>query len=264
MASRNAHIQLGLMNLAVKLEVAVEKPVSFSNLCPGQPGHEPHDPSPLRMPKRCDQCGDITDTTVLVKGIKQGKSYVVVSQEEVAEQKEKFSAEYKGVLDLVPHPAQDFLTATAPGESIHYVTPADQAGANVYQMLVKLVAEHSDVAFAALYTPVSVTGLYMLAVRNGVLVLEQRTRTQALKPAPSVGGKVDDQLYKMLAATMDALMLPYDADAYEDGYAKAVAEMASTREAVRMEPSLELRASLSDTEETLRAKLKGLMKGKAA
>lgn len=259
MAARNVRIEFGLMTLAAKMEGAIDKPPSFSNLCQGQPGHEPHDPKPLKAPRRCDDCGEITDTTVLVKGIRQGKTYTIVEQAEIAEAKEKYTAEYKGALNLVPHPAREFLDATAPGESVHYLTPADKSGENVYQMLRRVVEEHPDVVLVSLYTPVSATSLYMLTVRNGVLVLEQRTRTQALKPAPSVGGEVtNEKLYKMLEGTVEAMLTPYNPDDYEDGYRNAIRDIAASRDAVTVSTGSGKTAAVvaSDTEETLLAKLR--------
>lgn len=253
------------MTLAAKLEVAVDKPVSFSNLCPGQPGHEPHDPSPLRAPRKCDECGEITDTTVLVKGIKQGKTYVVVEQGEVADLKEKYASQYKGALNLIPHPAQEVYTKTAPGDSLHYVTPADASGENVYQLLVRLLQSHPDVVFGSLYTPVSATSQYVLSVREGVLVLESRTRAQALKPAPSVGGEAtNEQLYGLLEQTMTAMLTPFDPDDYEDGFANAIKEIAATRDVVTVSEGGGKTSTLvaSDTEESLLEKLK-LVKGAA-
>lgn len=261
MASRNIRLDYGLMSLAAKIEGAVEKPPSFSNMCLGQPEHDDHDPEPVKQPKTCPHCGPITDPTRLVKGLKEGSSFKVITQEEVADTKEKFSGEYKKAINLLPHPAHEFLTRTAPGDSLYYVTPADKTGENVYQLLVKLLTEHPDVVLAGLHTPVSATSLYMLGVRDGVLTLEQRARTQALKPAPSVGGSVDDRLYEMLDKTTEALMTPYNPDDYEDGYATAIKEIAATREAVTVSTGSGKTATVvaSDTEDSLRAKLQEMM-----
>lgn len=222
--ARNIAIQFGLLTVAAKSDVATVKAVTMSNLCVGQPGHDEHTPKPLRAPKTCDDCGVINDYDVLKKGVKTGQTYTVVDGEGLTEARAEYTQQYKDVLKLVPHPAGPFLTATAPGDSLHYVTPADAAGADHYQLLVRLVAEHPELAFVGLYTPVSATGLYRLLVRDGVLVMEKRVREEGMKPAPSVGGIVNDALYAMLDAGLSMFVTDYSPQAYEDLYAKAVAD----------------------------------------
>lgn len=235
MSARKITVSFGLMSVPMKMEVAVDKPASLSNLCVGQPGHETHPASPIKMPKVCSTCGDVTDPQVLVKGLKAGDTYTLVDPSEVTEAKEKFTAGYKGALALVAHSATEFATATAQGDSLHYLMPADATAEGHYQLLMRLVAEHPEVAFAGLHTPVSATGLYQLRVRDGALMLEKRTREQAVKPAPSIGGQPDETLYQMLSAALPALTTPYSAEAYEDHYGAAVAELVSRGEQIAVD-----------------------------
>lgn len=226
MASRNITVTFGLLSIPAKLEKATEAKVSNTNMCVGQPGHASHEAMPVRMPKSCELCGTITDHHALVKGIKEGSTYKIVTQEEVAEKKAEFAGAYKGAVNLVPHPAEEFFGATGQGASISYVTPATDAAAQHYMLLVKLVEAHPELAFASLYTPVSATGLYVVRAHDGVLVLEERTRTQELKAAPVVTGDVNDALYTMLEAVLDGFITPYDPEAYEDKYATALRKLA--------------------------------------
>lgn len=224
--ARNIQITFGLLSFAGKADKATITKESLPNLCPGQPGKEPHDPMPVKQPKVCETCGPIVDYEVLVKGIKQGSGYAIVTQDDVAEAKDGYVTQYLGQLNLVAHPAGDFLAQTAPGESVNYITPADAAGANIYQSLMALIQAHPELAFVSLHTPKSATNLFQVTVRNGVLVMEQRTRSQSLKPAPSVGGELNDKLYGLLEATLDISTEPYVADDYEDKYAAALEAMA--------------------------------------
>lgn len=234
MAARNITLKFGLISISAKKETAIEKAEGYKNLCVGgQPdgkgGLTPtHDGAPVTMPKTCDKCQvTIGDYSALVKGIKQGAGYAVVAQEDIAEAKKDTADQYKGLVDLIPHPAADFYAKTAPGESINYLTPADAANEDHYALLRKLITENPDVAFVSLHTPMSKTGLFVVNARDGVLVLEERARTQSLKPAPSVGGTVNDALYGMLLPMMEATKTPYDPDKYEDEYAKKIAELAA-------------------------------------
>lgn len=257
MAARNITLSLGMVAMALKSEVAVEKPPETRNMCVGQPGQKAHDAMLIVAPKSCTACGDITDYAALVKGVKQGSSYAILQQEDVAEAKEEYSQQYKGVLNIVAHPAAQFLAETAPGDTLHYLTPADTATENRYKVMVKLVESHPELVFASLHTPSSATALFMLGVRDGVLVMEKRTRSQALKPTPSVGGEVNDAMYAQIEGMLPLFVTDYDADAYEDKYATALAELIANAETVTSgtETTAKTKAPATVTDEELLAKL---------
>lgn len=231
MAGLKLTVTLGLVSIACRSESAIDKPEDPKNLCVGQPGKEAHDPSPSMAPPTCGVCGPITDRGALVKGFKvDDGTYALVSQEDVAEAKETYSKEYKKVLNLVPHPAQQFLAETGPGDTLNYLTPEDASSAGHYQLLVKLVESHPELCFASLHTPRSATSLYMLRVKDGVLMMEKRTRTQNLKAAPSVGGTVNEALFAQLDGLLPMFVADYDPAAYEDKYLSALAEMIDNAE----------------------------------
>jgi non-homologous end joining protein Ku len=260
MAGLKVTVQLGLVSIACKSESAIDKPEDPKNLCVGQPGKTEHPPSPSMAPATCGVCGPITDRGALVKGFKQGDgTYAIVSQEDVAEAKESYAKEYKGRLNLVPHPAQQFLAETGPGDTLNFLTPADAGSADHYQLIVKLVEEHPHLVFASLHTPRSATSQYMLRVKDGVLMMEKRTRTQNLKPAPSVGGTVNEALYAQLVGMLPMFVADYDPAAYEDKYLSALSDMIASAEQVSTmgaEPTAAPVVRVSDDE--LIAKLQAL------
>lgn len=235
MSARKITLQFAILSVAAKSEVAIEPKPEFSNLCIGQPNKPVHDASPLKAPSQCDHCGPIVDRDVLLKGLKSGGSYTIVKPEDIAEAKQEYTTEYKGVLKLVPHPIGEYLAKTAPGKSVHYLTPADAANADHYQLLLKLVREHPELAFVGLHTPVSATEQKMLTVRDGVLAMESRTLAAALKPAPSVGGTVNDAFYAMLEGSLGMFTTPYDEAAYEDRYSDALRKMIEDGETVSID-----------------------------
>jgi non-homologous end joining protein Ku len=260
MAGLKVTVQLGLLSIACKSESAIEKPEDPKNLCVGQPGKPKHDPSPSMAPPTCGVCGPITDRGALVKGFKQGDgTFALVSQEDIAEAKEAYAREYKGKLSLVPHPAQQFMADTGPGDTLNFLTPADAGSADHYQLIVKLVEENPQLVFASLHTPRSATSQYMLRVKDGVLMMEKRTRTQNLKPAPSVGGTVNEALYAQLVSMLPMFITDYDPAAYEDKYLSALSEMIASAEqvsAMGTEPTAAPVMRVSDDE--LMAKLQAL------
>lgn len=241
MPARNISLQYMLLSIPAKLSKATEGKESNTNLCVGQPAHETHDPKPLTRPATCTECGPIVDWEALKTGVKQGSTYAVVEKSDIAEAKAEFTKQYKDVMNFVAHPAGAFLAQTAPGDKINYAIPASKQpcmsgckGCPVcrYQLLVRLVAENPDVAFVSLYTPVSVTGLYVLSARDGVLVLEERVRTQSLKAAPEIAEAAEfkDKFYAMLEGSLE--VEPYDPEDYEDKYAAAVRELADKAEQI--------------------------------
>lgn len=259
--ARNITLNLSLLSVACKTDPATIRRESMSNLCLGQPGKAAHDATPLTMPKTCAHCGPITDFAALKKGIKQGSTYAVVTQEEVAEAKKDTSEQFKGKIDLVPHPAADFLTATGQGKALNYITPAT-GSEDHYQLLVKIVEDHPELVFAGQHTPSSAVGLFRLAVRDGVLLMEERTREQSMKPTPTVSGSLNQPLYDLLEATLDKMVQPYDPDTYEDTYAIAVAQMAidaqDTVSVGTAGPKTTTTATVPASDADLMAKLKAL------
>lgn len=224
MPLRNITVSMGLVTFPAKLDVARERAPETRNLCVGQPGKAAHDATLLKQPSTCDSCGEVTDRSVLVKGVKQGNTYAIIKQDDVKEAKADTSALYKGKIDLIGCPASDFLAKTAAGKGLYYVLPTPGTEDN-YQMIRQLVEKHPEVAFNGYYTPVSAAGLYVLSARGGVLCMEERTNEQALKALPTVGGTVGP-MYDLLEAVLDKMVVPYDPDAYEDKYALKLAELA--------------------------------------
>jgi len=261
MAATNMTVTFGLVSIAAKAEVATITKTSLAYLCTGQPGKPEHPPSPRKQPSICETCGPITDTDALLRGVKSGQSYTLVDAEAAEEAKEEYGRAYHKVLNVVPHPSAEFLNATAAGKSLHYITPADVSGADHYQLLVRLITEHPELAFVGLHTPRSATSLYHLTVREGVLVMAQRTREGAVKPAPSVGGEVNDALYAMLDGALSQFVVPYDPATYADTYQDTLDDMIANGQTVNVggddnRPDA-LRATVSDDD--IMAKLKVLV-----
>lgn len=223
--ARNISISYGLLSFAGKLDGAREKPPETRNLCKGQPGKNGHDPMLLVQPSQCPDCGPIADFSVIVKGVKQGNTYAIITQDQVKDAKVETSSASKGKASFVTHRAADFMAKTAAGAALYYVTPAP-GNEDLYQLLTALVAAHPELAFTSLYTPVSKEALYVLSVREGVLCMEERTREQNLKPAPATGGDVNQPMFDLLEATLDKMTMPYDPDTYADTYAVKLAQLA--------------------------------------
>lgn len=258
MAARKITVGFGLMSIPGRMDGAVEQEEALPNLCKGQPGHDEHDPKPLKAPRVCEKCGPIVENSVLVKGRKSGSTYTIVEQEPIKEAREEFTRAYLDKIDLVPHPAGPFLAATAPGDKTYYITPEDAGGADHYQLLVRLIEAHPELVFVGLHAMKSAsprTHLWLMQVRDGVLVMQKRVREQALKAAPSVGGTVNEALYAVLDATLDQFVVDYDPETYEDGYALAVAKMIEEGEQVTVDEAKATAAPVKMSDDELIEKL---------
>lgn len=233
MALRNITLTYGeLVSLPLKKMGAIEEGITFKNLCVGQPGKPAHAPSPRKQPYVCIHCGPLAYDAPLVKGVEEGDGFRLVAVEDVAETKAEFAGEHKGVISLVTHPAGPFYANTAPGESVSYLIPGSAVIENQYATLAAFITEHPDVVFVGLHTPQSVTSLYQVTVRGGVLVLEQRKRSQELRELPSVGGEPMTKLGAFLDMILEETTTDYDAETYEDKYAAAIAALVEASEVV--------------------------------
>lgn len=260
MAARNITLKFGeLVSMPLKKASALQPKQEFINLCTGKDGEE-HPPSPRRQPYHCESCGPITSEMTIVKGIKQGSDYIIVTQDEVTEAKETYSAEYKGVISLVAHPAADFLASTAPGKSVNHLIPASEAVAGQYKTLVAFIEEHPELVFVGLHTPVSVTNLYRVSVREGALVMEERVRSQEMKATPVVEGAVMDKLQMFLEMTLEDSLSPYSPDAYEDKYRMAMDNLAadSARLVAGAEGTAKATSAVGSSDADLMSKLAAL------
>lgn len=260
MAGEKMTVSFGLMSFVTKRETARVTVPTVSYLCVGQPGHPAHEASPRRAPYHCDVCGPIIDNDVLVRGVKTGKTYTLVDVTAAQELRAEYADKYDS-LSLVPHPAADFLAQTGEGRALHYLTPADAGQADHYALLAQLIQSHPELAFVGLYTPRSATSLFHLTVRDGVILMAERTRTDSLKPMPSVGGEVNEKLYGMLDSMLDQFTEPYDAERYEDTYATTLADLIDNGEVLAIDTTTK-KPVKAMTDDELMAKLAELKPAK--
>jgi non-homologous end joining protein Ku len=213
----------GIVVIPVRRIVAKDKAPSNSNLCVGgQSGHGEHEPLRVTEPKTCPTCGEITDTAALKKAIPQPDgTFTVATQDEVKAAQAATSARYKKKLDLVPHKADEFFGATEQGEGLSYLYP--EAGNEArFLLILRLIEQHPDLAFACIYTPTSRQALWVVRPKGTCLVLEERVLTENLRPAPEVVGTVNEALLGQLDMLLAAWVQPFDPEAYEGDYLDAL------------------------------------------
>jgi hypothetical protein len=232
MAARNITLQFAeIVSIALKKEGAIDKDSGFLNLCVGGHGDLPeHAPTPRKAPYTCPTCGPLPPGDQgIVKGKAVDGGYAILTPEEIADAKSDYGDGYKGAINLVAHPAAEFLAATAPGDSVSYLTPASDAVINQYATIVAFIESHPELVFVGLNNPQSVTALFQVTARNGVLVMEKRVRSERLKPVPKFDGQPMAKLLAFLDMVLEdeAVLKPYKALDYADQYAATIAELAS-------------------------------------
>ena len=231
MAARNITLKYGdLVAVSCKKEGAVQADVSFVNLCVGGVGDNPaHDPSPRKAPYTCVECGVLPpgDQGIVKGKAVDGGGFAILTADEVADAKSAYASEYKGEISLVAHPAAEFLAATAPGDSVSYLTPASDTVAGQYATMAAFIESHPELVFVGLNTPGSVTALFHVTSRKGTLVMEKRVRSQSLKPMPKFDAAPMEKLVMFLDMTLEDSLVPYDPTAYEDQYQMAIEQLAA-------------------------------------
>lgn len=229
-------VGFGLLSVACNTEGAIDKPVEPVNLCHGQPDKPEHEHAPLKRPATCDTCGPITDFTVLDKGYPEGGGYRVVDRDSLDEAREEIVAQYRRTLNLVPHPVAEFMAATGPGDTINYLVPRDVSAASHYALLAEFIGRHPELAFVSQHTPRSVTSVYVVTVRQGVLVMTKRTRETSMKPVPVVGGAdFNPVLLDQLEAFLPGYTEAYDAALYEDQFRAALDRLVADGASITMD-----------------------------
>lgn len=225
-----ATLSLGLISTTIRVESGVQSQESFKTVCLGQPGKDPHPATAVRKPTTCASCGDLPYGAPLSKARESGGGLVLVTDEELKEAKASHDDKFKGKLDLVAHPATDVLNATAQGEKYYQLVP--DGDASRYAVLVRLVADHPELAFTCLFTVRTRASMFVLSARNGVLLAEERVVRERVKPLPQIEAEANEQLLGMADAYLPQLVAPFDPTNYADGYTAAITALIASREAV--------------------------------
>lgn len=225
-ARKGLTLAFGLISTQVRLTGAVEKDTTprLNTLCVGDEKGSAHAPRPIKQGYTCEDCGPLTDKTVLKKGKPAGDGYVIVDAEEVTKARTDTGAEFKKSIKFTAHKAADVIEGTAPNGTLYYLAP--EGSADAYSLLRDLIAKHPEVAFVALYTVSSRVGMYVARVHGDAIVLEGRYRESELKAAPDFDqAPVNEQLYGMAEQFLDGMVTDFNADEYADKYTERINAM---------------------------------------
>ncbi len=218
---KGIELSVGLFTTIVAIDAAESRPPAPATVCLGQPGHDPHDPSPGRKPHTCDICGPIVDYGRTAKALKTGDSWSIVDADDIAEIKADLAKPFLNP-KFRPSPRSQVDPAVTDDDKFYYLTPT--AAGSRYANIRSMVKARPDLAFLGLFTPTtrSQASLFELAVRDDVLVLVERRLLSGLKDLPVVN-VVPDEYEADGVAGIDALVVDFDESTYDLGYATRIA-----------------------------------------
>lgn len=260
--AKGVDLSLSLLSTTVRLTGAKDKPETLRTLCAGIDGKQ-HDPAPIHMDTICDTCGtiDYSHKKELLKGRPVGDGFQIVTQDEVQALAAEHEEQFKKKINLTPHPADQVEFSTQPGEKVYYLLPDGATGR--YAEIAALIERHPELAFCALYTARSRSSFYVLKVRNGQMVLQERTRTAEMRETPDLGLTANEQMVDLADELIAGMVTDYNPDEYRSTYAEALNSALDARGLTTVAPTTTTVATAGDDDlERLRAAV-AAMKGAA-
>lgn len=109
--------------------------------------------------------------------------------------------------------------------STYYVAPTSASAGKTYALLAAVIKRRPKLAFL---TELSMGGqpkLYRLVVSDGVILMREIARPEALRAKPEVVGKVSAPALKMLEQLVDSIKKPFDPLAWRNRYFEAVVDL---------------------------------------
>lgn len=241
-------VSLGLIQVPGRVRKATDEVKSNATVCIGQVDKvgapDEHDPERIREPKTCSKCGVIDDPKTLRKAVEKADgTYSILSQEEIDAVKDETSALFKKRVDLVAHAAEDVLAGTQQGEGLKYLFPEPKSDPSRFGLIVKIIADHPELAFVAMHTPRSKAAFYHVRVHGNILMMEERIiADHVMREAPEVDYTINETLLAQMESFLPSLVTQFNADDYVDGYADKLKEIAEARAGETIEGEVKVAA----------------------
>lgn len=180
-SAKKGTIQVGLLSIPVRLEVAVDDESSGTRTVCTNDGA--HDPTRVKMHVDCPTCGH-SETSVWgygQRGVERDGKLVVLTAEEI---KAATGAPIK-TMALSFHPREKVYAATVAGDSVQNTSP-DKGGEKGYRALVDIMGRHPDLVAVTVWAPATKNALWVLEVVEGRLVASKRAWPEDVRPAPAI------------------------------------------------------------------------------
>jgi DNA end-binding protein Ku len=202
-------ITFGLVNVPIKLYAATEDhDVSL---------HQVHDADGgrIRYQRRCEVCGKVVEYSHIDKAYAEGKTTVVLTEEDLKALPEERSKEIE-VVEFVPSEQIDPIMF----DRSYFMEP-DKAAVKAYTLLRRALEETDRTAIAQ-FSLRQKTGLAALRSRGKVLMLQSLLWDDEVREAdfPSVKEdvRVSSQELKMASSLIDNMAAEFTPDKFSDEY----------------------------------------------
>lgn len=211
-------LTFGLISTTVHINSAKQTEERFRLVC-----NNGHEPTPIKQPKVCPyvaldgvECGPISNPSLL-RHMKPNGELV---EESVADSLKEDASQFKKKLSLVAYNSGQVQSSTVQGDMLYVLTP--QASEEHYHIIATLIAENPDKAFLAQFTPKTRVGLFVARVNRNVIMLEERTHQERLKPLPLLEPSISDTMMAAGRLMMPAFVNEFDLDTYREKYLAAL------------------------------------------
>jgi len=222
-------LSFNLLTLTVDVHTSVASDrggTGLSNFCKGKVGGVAHDPAKIVQVYRCPAtvtvdgepkpCGN-EDKTSFVKGRKEGKNWVMVSDDKV-EEAASVADKYTKGMTFAARKAGDIEAAMIPIDAPYYLAPKSLAGTpgNLYALFAQWVANNPDVALITRFAPRSAVATFRLQSRDGVLMLQKLCFPEDLQAAPAAPSVTDSRYAAQLDEVFRSNIEAFDPEEWMD------------------------------------------------
>jgi non-homologous end joining protein Ku len=226
--AKDVQLTLGMIACNVRVESAAYTEDFLTNVCVGHANGTEHEPLAVQRPLTCATCGPIT-MKGLKKAKKEGGGLVVLEEHEVAGLKED-ATPFKGKIQLIPYNAAEVLAHTGQGDKYYQLHP--QTNPENYSLLMSVITNYPGKAFIARYAVRTKTSLFMAQVKDGCILIQERTFTDNLKPVPSFNAPVNEAFVPLAVQMVESMETVFNSDTFTDTYNRNLVEITREREIV--------------------------------
>lgn len=180
-----------------------------------------HPPAKIRQTSSCPICGN-DDKDTFRKGRVRRSEATVLDAEKLAELQAWDGEDSKAVAITVVD-ADDRLMF--PSGSTYYLAPSGRSASKTYALLAAVIKKRPKLAFLAELSMGGQPKLYRLAASDGVILMREIARPEALRAKPEVTGDVSAVGLRMMEQLVDQIKKPFDPTQLRNRYFEAVTDL---------------------------------------
>jgi non-homologous end joining protein Ku len=180
-----------------------------------------HPPSKIQRKDSCPVCGN-DDKTTFSKGKVRRSEATVLDATKLAEL-QAANDEVKENVTITVVDADDELMF--PIGSTYYIDPAGRSASKTYALLAAVIKKRPKLAFLAELSMGGQPKLYRLTVSDGVILMREIARPEALRAKPEIAGDVSAPGLRMMEQLVDAIKKPFDPVVWRNQYFEGVTDL---------------------------------------